>query len=221
MSSSAVIGPGLACCVTGGASGIGLSIALRCAASGMSVCIADADAARLPAAEAALEAAGAAAVLALECDVSSLESMQSVQEAVFARFGGCSFLALNAGIGGGGGVLAAESRWRALLDVNLLGPALGLQAFLQPMQASGRPGVVSITGSREGITTPPSDIVYNASKAAVRVLAESLEHQLRSTPGEHLQQIARKVPKFSGLLRFLFPASTCLRCIGPNETQGY
>ena len=43
--------------------------------------------------------------------------------------------------------------------------------------------MISITGSREGITTPPSDIVYNVTKAAVRVLAESLEHELRTTSG--------------------------------------
>ena len=184
-----ILAPGNTCCITGGASGIGFATAERCAAAGMNVCLADFELysdALVAELTAALEAAGAASVLAIECDVSSLESMERVQSTVFEKFGGCHFLSLNAGIGGGGGVLAAEDRWRALIDVNLMGPALGLQAFLWPMQDSNQPGVISITGSREGITTPPSDIVYNVTKAAVRTLAESLEHELRSTPGSVL-----------------------------------
>ena len=117
----AILSPGNTCCITGGASGIGLATAERCARAGMNVCLADVELfcdERAATLAATLEAAGAASVLALECDVSSLESMERVQSAVFGKFGGCHFLSLNAGIGGGGGVLASEDRWRALIDVS-------------------------------------------------------------------------------------------------------
>ncbi len=42
-------------------------------------------------------------------------------------------------------------------------------------------GAVVITGSKQGITNPPGNVAYNASKAAVRALAEHLSWDLRST----------------------------------------
>lgn len=39
-----------------------------------------------------------------------------------------------------------------------------------------------ITGSKQGITNPPGNPAYNASKAAVKSLAESLSYDLRATP---------------------------------------
>jgi short-subunit dehydrogenase len=38
-----------------------------------------------------------------------------------------------------------------------------------------------ITGSKQGITNPPGNAAYNASKAAVRTLAEHLSHDLKDT----------------------------------------
>lgn len=40
--------------------------------------------------------------------------------------------------------------------------------------------MIANTASRAGVTTPPGDTAYNVSKAAVRVLTESLQHRLRS-----------------------------------------
>lgn len=38
------------------------------------------------------------------------------------------------------------------------------------------------TGSKQGITSPPGNAAYNASKAAVKSLTEQLAHELRSLP---------------------------------------
>lgn len=43
------------------------------------------------------------------------------------------------------------------------------------------PGLVVITGSKQGITQPPGNPAYNASKSAVKSLAESLAHSLLPT----------------------------------------
>jgi len=39
-----------------------------------------------------------------------------------------------------------------------------------------------ITGSKQGITNPPGNPAYNASKAAVKSIAEQLSYDLRDTP---------------------------------------
>merc|ERR1712100_769483 len=59
-----------------------------------------------------------------------------------------------------------------------------MQAFVPAMIEQGEPAVVATTASRVGVTNPATgDPAYNASKAAVRAIAESLAHQLRNTPG--------------------------------------
>lgn len=51
------------------------------------------------------------------------------------------------------------------------------------MIAGGRPGAIIVTGSKQGVTTPPGDPAYNISKAGVKAFAEALAHELRNTPG--------------------------------------
>jgi len=48
------------------------------------------------------------------------------------------------------------------------------------------PSVIINTGSKQGITNPPGNAAYNASKAAVKSLTESLAHELRQTPNTKL-----------------------------------
>lgn len=181
---TAILSEGKVAVITGGASGIGKAVAVRCIQRGMRVVIVDADAHALQRASLELQqlvpGAHVADVLA---DVSDPMSMGSVRDQVIELFGGCHVLFLNAGIGGGGGPWTGVDRWRTVMDVNLFGVLHGLEAFVPMMIAQGTPCVIAITGSREGVTTPPSDICYNVAKASVRSLAEGLEHSLRSTKG--------------------------------------
>ena len=163
--------------VTGGASGIGLAAARRFSAMGMNVVLADAAGDRLDAAAKELHA------LVVPTDVSDFAQVEALRDAALARFGSVEVLMNNAGIGGGGGPMENLDRWRRLLDVNLFGVLHGVQAFGPGMAASGRPGLIVNTGSKQGITTPPGDTAYNVSKAGVKVLTEALAHSLRETPG--------------------------------------
>ena len=64
------------------------------------------------------------------------------------------------------------------------------------------PGLIINTGSKQGITNPPGNPAYNASKAAVKSATESLQHALRNT--ENCQVSAHLlVPgyTFTGLTR--------------------
>lgn len=71
-------------------------------------------------------------------------------------------------------------------DTNVRGPLNGLEALLPVLTASKNktPKSIVITGSKQGITNPPGagNPAYNASKAAIKNLAEHLAFDLRSDP---------------------------------------
>jgi NAD(P)-dependent dehydrogenase (short-subunit alcohol dehydrogenase family) len=177
---------GRAAVITGAASGIGLAVARRLAGMGLHVCLADARAEALHAAAAEVEkvaSAKGASVLAVPTDVSRLEEIQRLKEAAYGRFGEVALLMNNAGIGNGGGPLENYDRWRRLVEVNLWGPINGVQVFAPAMIAQATPAAIVNTGSKQGITTPPGDTAYNVTKAGVKVLTESLAHELRNIEG--------------------------------------
>ena len=51
------------------------------------------------------------------------------------------------------------------------------------MLEQSSPALVVNTGSKQGITNPPGSACYNAAKAAVKSLTESLAHELRNLEG--------------------------------------
>ena len=172
--------------ITGGASGIGLAAAMRFAALGMKVCIADLGAGRLTDAAAKLAAVakgGAADIMTTAVDVSRFEDVAGLETAVQKRFGGTDILMNNAGIGPDSNSFGPLENWQRILAVNLWGVIHGTQAFVPTMVERGRPGLVINTGSKQGITTPPGNPAYNVSKAGVKAQTEALQHELRNLPG--------------------------------------
>ena len=171
--------------VTGGASGIGLEAASRLAGMGLKVCVADLPGDKLDAAGEALRAAGAAAgdVLCVATDVSDVEQLRALEARVTADFGPVNVLMNNAGMQPGSSIFDAEGNWERIIEVNMWGIIRGSQVFAPGMIASGQPGLIINTGSKQGITTPPGDPAYNVSKAGVKVFTEALQHELRNTGG--------------------------------------
>jgi NAD(P)-dependent dehydrogenase (short-subunit alcohol dehydrogenase family) len=176
------LAPGNVAVITGGASGIGLAAALRFAAMGLKVAIADLPGERLDMAAEALTQSGAE-ILALATDVSSRDEVRRLETTVLDRFGPVHVLMNNAGIQPGSSLFEHAAAWERVLAVNLWGAIHGVQVFVPGMIAHGQAGMVINTGSKQGITTPPGDPAYNLSKAGVKVLTEALAHELRSVPG--------------------------------------
>lgn len=169
--------------VTGAASGIGLAAAQAFAGFGMKVVLVDLAGGRLDAARDRIASRTGGEVIAFACDVSSREAVEALADDVFARFGGVAVLMNNAGIQPGSTIFGTDGNWRRILEVNLGGIINGSQIFAPRMLATGRPGIIINTGSKQGITTPPGDPAYNVAKAGVKAFTEALEHGLRNEPG--------------------------------------
>lgn len=165
--------------ITGAADGIGLAAAHRFTSLGMTVVLSDIDAAKL---EAARNSVGGAAI-AIAADVSDRASVASLAETAVRLAGPVAVLMNNAGTGRGGSALVNPDGWDRVIGTNLMGPLHGIQAFLPAMIASGAPGLVINTGSKQGITQPPGDTAYNVSKSGLKSLTEGLAHTLREETG--------------------------------------
>lgn len=118
-------------------------------------------------------------VVAEVLDVSNAKLMESLAEQVFDATQHCHILFNNAGVGLGGGALEAPiDLVDKVMRINTYGPIHGCLAFVPRMKASGQPGMIINTGSKQGITCPPGNLSYNMSKAALKVYTEGLEHEL-------------------------------------------
>ncbi|KAG5657720.1 hypothetical protein KAF25_007753 [Fusarium avenaceum] len=179
MSPTDVFRQGSTALITGAGSGIGLAIAKMCRSKGMRLLLADNN-------EQALEALtkehflNDSEVVTSKVDVSVTSDWQALKDLALDKFGSIEFLALNAGRGLKG-TWGDEAFFRDTLETNLFGVIHGINTFLPVIQdaAKSKPTSIVITGSKQGITNPPGNAAYNASKAAVKTLAEHLSWDLK------------------------------------------
>jgi len=145
--------------VTGGASGIGLAVARRIAASGGRVSLWDADSRALD--DAAADLGGAHAAVA---DVRDYASVERALASTLAARGGIDILVTSAGITGPNTTTWEYplEGWRDTLDVNLTGTFHCCRAVVEPMRAADYGRIVTI-GSVAGKEGNPNASAYSAS----------------------------------------------------------
>ena len=166
--------------VTGAGSGIGRALALRFAAEGMSVAIADIDSAAADeTATLIADRHPGCATLARAVDVSDGAAMDAFADDVFATFGTVDVLCNNAGVFVGGliwEVPAVEIDY--ILGVNLHGILNGARSFLPRMIAQDTEGHVITTASVAGLFGSPFSGPYGISKFAAFAAGETIAHDL-------------------------------------------
>jgi NAD(P)-dependent dehydrogenase (short-subunit alcohol dehydrogenase family) len=161
--------------VTGAGSGIGRGVALALLAAGWHVVFAGR---RLPALNAAMASAGAAAErgVAIPCDVTQEESVAALFQQVRERFGRLDLLFNNAGMSPQSALPdeLAPSVWRQTVDTNLNGAFFCLAAAFKLMrEQTPRGGRIINNGSISAHVPRPKSIAYAATKHAITGLTRA------------------------------------------------
>ena len=167
--------------ISGGAEGIGLSVAQALGAQGMNIVLADISQDNLAKAEQQLKDSGVA-VLAVALDVAQEQQWQAVAEQAIATFGKVHMLVNNAGVGGDVGPIdnIDSAGWQWTLDVNLMGVVYGAKTLVPLMKQHGEGGWVINVASMAGMGGVPFGSSYTATKNAVVALSESWFVELKS-----------------------------------------
>ena len=113
-------------------------------------------------------------VLAVPADVARATDLEALRDTVYERFGEVGLLMNNAASRSGGGVWAPLEDWHVAMDVNFWGVVHGVRAFVPRMIEQRTPCLVVNTGSKQGITNPPGNTVYNITKSALKTYTEGL-----------------------------------------------
>ncbi|MER6490936.1 SDR family NAD(P)-dependent oxidoreductase [Streptomyces griseorubiginosus] len=166
--------------VTGAGSGIGRAVALAFAAEGASVVAAGRTTASLDQTVALIEKEGGSAA-AVTVDVTRSEDVRTLVRRTIEHFGSLDVAVNNAGVFRGGAPIAdlPEEDWRTLLDINVTGVLLSLQAEVAQMRDQPTGGaIVNIASNLGAHSRTPGLAGYIATKAAVSALtrAAALDH---------------------------------------------
>lgn len=161
--------------VTGGAQGIGKTVALHMAKCGIDVAIVDMNQEKAEAVAHEIENIGVKA-LAIKTDVTSEDDVNTMMAAIISEFGGIDVALNNAGIANN-----EESdhvpfdHWKHVIDVNLNGVFLTARAAGREMIKQKHGSIIN-TASMSGhiVNRPQPQSAYNASKAGVIMLTKSL-----------------------------------------------
>ena len=157
---------GLAVLVTGGASGIGLAIAVELSSRGARVTVLDRVAER---------PADLPAVLGFVTgDVTDSDSVRRAVAAAADQLGGLDILVNNAGVGSQGRVQDhSDDDWRQVLEVNVIGTARVSRAAWPWLVESDSAAVVNVS-SIAATAGLPERVIYAASKGAVSAMTRAM-----------------------------------------------
>ncbi|NMO17635.1 SDR family NAD(P)-dependent oxidoreductase [Pyxidicoccus fallax] len=164
--------------ITGAGSGLGRALCEELARRQGRLVVSDIDAASAEETARRVTAAGGEARVHL-CDVARPEQVETLATAAESAFGGVDLLVNNAGVLSAGrvGELPLED-WKHVLDVNLWGVIHGCHVFAPRFRRQGFGHILNIA-SAAGLMYVPDLAPYNASKAAVIALSETLSAELR------------------------------------------
>lgn len=201
--------------VTGAGSGFGRLIVEGCAARGARVVVSDIDEAAVEVAVSDLRAGGASA-LGVCTDVRDLDQVRSMVQAAVDEFGAVDVMVNNAGImplAFMADHATASDAWDRCIDINFKGVLHGISAVYDQMIDQGRGHVVNISSIYGNAGTAGSG-VYSATKAAVRVLSDSLRFE---TQGRIKVTVVRPTGVLgTGLAGTVVNPAASAGIVGPN-----
>jgi 3alpha(or 20beta)-hydroxysteroid dehydrogenase len=160
--------------ISGGAQGMGAAHAKMLVGEGAKVVIGDI----LDEQGEALAAELGDAVRYVHLDVTEADQWDAAVATAVEAFGTLNVLVNNAAIVALGKIGQFDmAKWQKVIDVNLTGTFLGMQAVVEQMKAAGGGSIINVS-SIEGLRGAPMVHPYVASKWAVRGLAKSAAIEL-------------------------------------------
>lgn len=178
--------------ITGGASGLGLATAQLLAVRGWSLGLLDRDAGRLAEAVQQLRAKGSPLCDGYVVDTTDEQAVKTAIDAFAMKCGGLDFAMNSAGVAVAGDLLETSTAdWRWILDINVMGIVYSCRSELPHMIESGG-GLVINVASAASFACSSRMSAYNASKAAVVALSETLFQEM----AEHGVHVAAAMPGF-------------------------
>jgi 3-oxoacyl-[acyl-carrier protein] reductase len=187
--------------VTGAARGIGKSIALKLAKSGLNVVVSDVLIEEAEKVAEELRTLGVRSI-AVKTDVSRIEDVELLVNTTVKEFGGVHFLVNNAGVTRDNlAVRMSEKEWDMVLDINLKGTFLCSQAASKVMMKQRFGRIVNIA-SVSGILGTAGQVNYASSKAGVIALTKTFARELGKrnitinaiAPGFIMTEMTEKLP---------------------------
>ena len=160
--------------VTGAGSGVGKAAALALLKDGWQVVLAGRRVGPLD--EVVAESGAAAQAMAVSTDVSDEASVKALFDATVQKFGRVDLLFNNAGVNAPGIPLEelTLAQWKNVVDINLTGMFLCIQAALRVMKdQSPRGGRIINNGSISATTPRPNSIAYTSTKHGVSGLTKT------------------------------------------------
>ncbi len=165
--------------ITGGARGIGRSIALLLAREGADVAVADVNLAEAEKTGAEIEALGRKS-LAVNMDVTDLSKVEEAINKILDKFAKVDILVNNAGITKDNLLLRmGQAEWDAVINVNLKGTFNCIKAVSKAM-IKQRTGKIINIASIIGIIGNAGQANYSASKAGIIALTKTAAKELAS-----------------------------------------
>lgn len=165
--------------ITGGASGIGLSMARAFADEGALIVLADLNERALREATHEMERRGAR-VLAVPTDVTRLDSVQQLAATTRDHFGAVHIICNNAGVAVFGEIAQATHRdWEFTMNVDFWGVVHGIETFVPILLEQNDEGHIVNTASMAGLVGMRWLGIYSAAKFAVVGLSEALHRELK------------------------------------------
>ena len=172
--------------ITGGATGIGRSLAILLAKAGAKIAIVDIDQPNSLSTVEQIKSTGGIAV-AYQCDIADQDQVTDVFTKAFGEFGRIEFAFINAGVvqlAKLADLSAADLEW--MFRVNVFGAFYCARCFIEETRETGNHGAhITFTGSENSLSIPAfarhtQSGGYNMTKHAVLSMAEVFRFELEN-----------------------------------------